>query len=68
MNKTKTVLNLLKTGSEQINGKFSEISCYIHCDVTNTKTISQITHETNTFLDNVNCTGKFDGNDRKFFT
>lgn len=68
LNKTKTVLDLLKTGREQINGKISEINCYIHCDVSNTKTITQITQETNTFLDNVNCMAKFDGNEREFFT
>lgn len=68
LNKTKTVLNSLKTGCEQINGKMSEIRCYIHCDVTNTKTVSQINQETKTFLDNVNCMAKFNGNDQEFFT
>lgn len=68
LNKTKKVMDLLKTGREQINGKLSEISCYINCDVTNTKTIAQITQETNAFLDHVNCMAKFDGHGREFFT
>lgn len=67
LNKTKKILTTLKAGRNQINEKINEINSYIHSDGTKSKTISEITQETNTFLENVNCSAKFVGNDRKLF-